>query len=131
MWMLDTDTCSYIFRKHPSSAAQRFALARPDEIVLSSIVLAELCYGVALLPNASHLRGYIQKFSSGLCLLPWGAEAAAHYGDIRAELECKGLSIGSMDMMIAAHARSVDAILVTNDLKHFRRVPGLKLENWI
>jgi tRNA(fMet)-specific endonuclease VapC len=131
MWMLDTDTCSYVLRKHSTAVARRFELARPDEIALSSIVLAELYYGAALLPGATQLRTRIRQFASGLRLFPWGAAAADHYGEIRAELERKGAPIGSMDMMIAAHARSLDAILVTNNLKHFRRVPGLKTETWV
>jgi len=131
MWMLDTDTCSYILRAHPAGAAARFKQSGPDEIGLSTVVLAELYYGACLLPNRTALRRNIEEFVRGLMLLPWDSSAADHYGDIRAELERKGTSIGGMDLMIAAHARSRGATLVTNNTKHFRRVPDLKLENWI
>lgn len=130
MWMLDTDTCSYILRAHPPGAAARFKRTPAAEIGISSVVLAELYYGADLLPNRSVLRKNIQEFASGLALLSWDAAAADHYGSIRAELERKGTLIGAMDMMIAAHARSIDAVLVTNNTKHFRRVPRLKVENW-
>ena len=131
MWLLDTDTCSYIFRRHPSGVADRFDRTSPGDIGLSSIVLAELCFGVARRPNADQLRADIREFRESLLFLPWDADAADHYGDIRAYLKRRGLLIGSMDLMIAAHARSLDATLVTNNVKHLRRVPGLRLENWI
>lgn len=131
MWMLDTDTCSYILRAHPAGAAARFRQSAPDEIGMSSVVLAELYYGAALLSNRAVLRRNIEEFASGLLLLPWDSAAADHYGEIRAALERKGASIGGMDLMIAAHARSKNAVLVTNNMKHFRRVPDLKLENWV
>jgi len=130
MWMLDTDTCSYILRAHPGGAVARFKQAARDEIVMSSVVLAELYYGAALLPNRAVLRRNIEEFVRRLLLLPWDAVAADHYGDIRAALERRGRPIGGMDLMIAAHARSRHAVLVTNNLKHFRRVPDLKVENW-
>ena len=131
MWLPDTDTCSYIFRRHPTRVAERFARADPDEIGLSSIVLAELYYGAARLPNEMQIRAYILEFMSGLRVYAWDSAAADHYGDIRSLLERQGTPIGSLDTMIAAHARSLEAILVTNNVRHFRRVPGLKLENWI
>lgn len=130
MWMLDTDTCGYILRVHPPGAAARFKRSPPKEIGISSVVLAELFYGADLLPNRSVLRKNIHEFATGLLLLSWDAAAADHYGDIRADLKRKDAPIGAMDMMIAAHARSMNAVLVTNNTKHFRRVPRLKLENW-
>ena len=130
MWMLDTDTCSYILRAHPPGAAARFKRTPVAEIGISAVVLAELYYGADRLSQRSALRKDIQEFSSGLLLLSWDAEAADHYGDIRTQLEHKGTPIGAMDMMIAAHARSRNAVLVTNNLKHFRRVPRLRVENW-
>ena len=131
MWMLDTDTCSYILRAHPPRIAARFREADRAELGISSVVLAELYYGIELLPNSEVLRANIQRFLAGLTLLSWDAAAAAHYGDIRATLQRKGTPIGAMDMMIAAHARSLRATLVTNNSRHFRRVPGLKTENWL
>lgn len=111
--------------------ARRFTQAEPGEIGLSSIVLAELYYGAARVPSPERLLAYIQEFMAGLVALPWGNAAAEHYGQIRFALDRVGTPLGSMDLMIAAHARSLDAILVTNNQKHFRRVPGLRLTNWI
>src|ERR1700693_6140704 len=130
MWTLDTDTCSYVLRTHPSGVAAHFKRTPPGEIGISSVVLAELYYGANLFRNRSILRKHIQEFANGLMVLSWDPAAADHYGDIRATLERRGMPIGAMDMMIAAHARSLNAVLVTNNTKHFRRVPGLKVENW-
>jgi tRNA(fMet)-specific endonuclease VapC len=130
MWMLDTDTCSYVLRAHPPGAAARFKRTPASEIGISTVVLAELYYGADLLPHRSVLRKNIQEFANGLVLLAWDAAAADHYGSIRTALDRQGALIGAMDMMIAAHARSMDAVLVTNNTKHFRRVPRLKVENW-
>lgn len=131
MWMLDTDTCSYILRRRPGTVALRFKRANPGTIGISSVVLAELYYGANLHPNRAALRKDIREFASGLALVSWDGEAADHYGDIRAELERIGKPIGAMDMMIAAHARSRNEVLVTNNTKHFLRVPRLKVENWM
>ena len=130
MWMLDTHTCSYILRAHPARARARFRRAAPGDIAISTVVLAELCFGAGRLPGRSALREDIQQFASGLAVLPWDEGAADHYGRIRTALERRGTPIGAMDMMIGAHARSMDAVLVTNNFAHFRRVPGLLLENW-
>jgi tRNA(fMet)-specific endonuclease VapC len=131
MWMLDTDTCSYILRAHPAGAAARFRRSAPDDIGISSVVLAELYYGAARRPSRKALRDTIDEFSSGLLLLSWDAAAADHFGDIRAELERRGTPLGALDLMIAAHARSLNATLVTNNTRHFLRVPRLKVENWM
>lgn len=130
MWMLDTDTCSYILRAHPIEAKVRFKRTPPGTIGISSVVLAELFYGADRLPNCTFLRQDIRHFASGITVLAWDAAAADHYGNIRAELERKGRVIGNMDLLIAAHARSIDAILVTNNTREFQRVPRLKVENW-
>jgi tRNA(fMet)-specific endonuclease VapC len=130
MWMLDTDTCSYILRAHPPQARARFKRIPPGGIGISSVVLAELFYGADRLPGRTFLREDIRQFAAGIGVLAWDAVAADHYGNIRAELERKGKLIGNMDLLIAAHARSVNAVLVTNNTREFQRVPRLKLENW-
>lgn len=131
MWMLDTDTCSYILRAQPRSVTERLKQIPTSQVAISSVVLGELYYGADLLPSRTILRNRIGEFIAGITLRPWDAAAADHYGTIRAELKKTGLQIGAMDMMIAAHALSLDAVLVTNNIKHFGRVPRLKLENWI
>lgn len=131
MWMLDTDTVSYIMRQRPHGVRRRFESTDADRIVLSSIVLAELYYGAVRSPNAAGIRGQIDRLVHGLTVVSWGPVAAEHFGDIRFRLEQQGTSLAAQDMMIAAHARSLQVVLVTNNLKHFGRVPRLKLENWV
>ena len=131
MWMLDTNICSYIIREHPISASRTFASYAAGQLFISTVVLAELYFGAAKHPRNQVIREQIDKFTNQLSILDWDQHAADDYGRLRTHLESKGRSIGNLDIMIAAHARSLDAILVTNNTKHFSMVPGLKLENWI
>ena len=94
------------------------------------MVLAELLYGAARHGRAAAIRREIADLTSRLDVVPWDEEAADHYGDIRATLERHGTPLGAMDMMIAAHARSLGATLVSNDVRHFDRVEGLLTANW-
>jgi len=98
---------------------------------LSSITLAELLHGVekSLLPDRNLL--IVEDFISRLEILPYGAKAAAHYGQIRADLEKKGTPIGVNDLHIAGHARSEGLTLVSNNIREFERVEALRLLNWI
>ena len=129
--MLDTNMSSYILKHRPAKVRARFEEAGNDGLVLSTVVLAELYYGAARHPKGTVIREEIDDFAVRLAILPWDGSAADHYGSIRAALERVGSPIGAMDMMIAAHARSLDATLVTNNTKHFRRVPGLLLTHWL
>ncbi len=131
MWMLDTDTVSYTMRNRPAGVRRQFESRNKADLAISSIVLAELLYGAARRENAAAIRGQINLLVQGVTLLAWDAEAAAHFAEIRLALDSVGTPLAAQDLMIAAHARSLDAVLVTNNQKHFRRVPGLKLENWI
>jgi len=131
LWMLDTDICSYILKDHPAPVKARLNKVGMGQVSLSVVVLAELYFGAVRHAKATDIRDDIDDLVSRLTVLAWDQPAADHYGRIRAHLEEQGEPIGNMDLMIAAHARSLDATLVTNNVKHFRRVPGLKLENWI
>jgi tRNA(fMet)-specific endonuclease VapC len=131
LYMLDTDICSYVLRSRPASVKARFDEAGSDALSVSTVVLAELLYGAARHPAGVAIRREIVDFVSRLAVLPWDEAAAEHYGDIRAELEKRGKPLGAMDLMIAAHARSRGATLVSNDVRHFRRVEGLPLANWV
>ena len=131
MWMLDTDTVSYILRNRPPEIRARFETHDTTQIAISSIVLAELYYGALRSVNASSIRAQVDRLTRPLTFLAWDANAAEHFADLRLFLEREGEPLAAQDMMIAAHARSLDAVLVTNNVRHFRRVPGLKLENWI
>jgi tRNA(fMet)-specific endonuclease VapC len=130
VYMLDTCICSYILKKRPQSVQARFAGLEPDALCISAVTLAELYYGAARHPKGEAIRKEIDDFTARLSIASWDETAADHYGTIRTVLEKKGTPIGAMDMLIAAHARSIKAVLVTNDLRHFTRVPGLKVEDW-
>jgi len=129
--MLDTNICSYILKKHPPSVKARFHEVGSASLAISTVVLAELYFGAARHPRGTTIRQEIDDFTTRLTVIPWDEPAAEHYGAIRAALETKGSPIGAMDMMIAAHARSLAATLVTNNTKHFTNVPGLSIANWL
>jgi tRNA(fMet)-specific endonuclease VapC len=101
------------------------------DVAISSITLAELEYGAAKNSNPAQNRNSLIAFLSPLEILSFDDRAAIHCGDIRSCLERKGKRIGSMDMLIAAHARSIPLILVTNNMDEFSRVPDLRVENWV
>ncbi len=130
-YMLDTSVCSYVLRRRPASVKARFDEAGPDSLAVSAVVLGELLFGAARHPAGAAIRREIGDFVSRLAVLPWDEAAAEHYGDIRAELEQHGKPLGAMDLMIAAHARSRGAALVSNDVRHFQRVEGLLVANWV
>jgi tRNA(fMet)-specific endonuclease VapC len=130
-YMLDTDMCSYIIKEHPESVHQRFQKLAMEQLCISVITYAELVYGVERSSSKRVNRPIIEDFARHLDVVDWDTDAADHYGVIRAELEAAGTPIGAMDMMISAHAKSLKAVLVTNNQKHFTKVKGLKIENWI
>ncbi len=129
--MLDTDMSSYIIKNHPPAAAARLAALPPSAVCISVITRAELLYGLKRLPSAHRLHVAVQEFLRLLHTLDWSAKAADHYADIRHHLTVSGQSIGEMDMMIAAHALAVNAVLVTNNTRHYERIDApLHLINW-
>lgn len=130
-YMLDTNICSYILRSRPPSVKARFDEAGPSALTISTVVLAELLFGAARHPAAVAIRREIGDLTSRLCVVPWDEAAAEHHGAIRAALEKRGMPLGAMDMLIAAHARSRGATLVSNDVRHFGRVDGLLVANWV
>ena len=129
-YMLDTDMCSYIIKEHPESVRQRFQTLAMEQLCISVVTYAELIYGVERSSSKRVNRPIIEDFVRHLDVMDWDTEAADQYGVIRAELEAAGTPIGAMDMMIAAHAKSIKAVLVTNNQKHFTKVRGLKIDNW-
>lgn len=128
--MLDTDISSYIIRKRPESVQARFRELEGEQLCISVVSEAELLYGVKARGSPRALGAMVVDFLRRLSVLDWSRAAAQHYADIRVKLESAGTPIGNMDLLIAAHARSAGAVLVTNNQKHFLRVPGLKVENW-
>lgn len=129
--MLDTDICIYLIKQQPPTVIDRFLSHPVGDIGVSSITAAELAYGVSKSRHASKNRLALEQFLAPLEVASFDQEAALSYGRLRSQLEAKGSLIGSMDMLIAAHALSLGVRLVTNNLREFRRVPGLRLENWV
>ncbi len=129
MIMLDTNICIYILRDRPIELLNKLNSA--VDISLSSIVYAELLYGIELSPRKSQkLRAaQLESFLQHLVIVPWDENAALHYSQIRASLKKDGILIGNMDMLIGSHARSLDVDLVTNNIKEFARIPDLKIVN--
>jgi tRNA(fMet)-specific endonuclease VapC len=128
--MLDTNICIYLIKQQPPTVIERFQSHPVGEIGISSITAAELAYGVSKSLQASKNRHALEQFLAPLEVAPFDQLAAWSYGRLRWQLEAKGTPIGSMDMLIAAHALSLGARLVSNNLREFRRIPGLRLENW-
>lgn len=130
-YLLDTNICIYIIKKQPVEVFNRLRKCAVGDVAISSVTLAELEYGAAKSSKPAQNRNALIAFLSPLEILSFDDRAAIHYGDIRACLEKKGKIIGSMDMLIAAHARSIPLILVTNNMDEFSRVPDLRVENWV
>ena len=127
-YMLDTDICIYAIKTRPPELAEKFnALA--EQLCISSVTLGELHYGAEKSARRAENLHTIEHFAAHLDVLPFGEKAAAHYGQLRAELEKAGTPCGAHDMQIGAHARSEGLILVTNNLREFTRMPGLRAEN--
>lgn len=129
--MLDTDICSYILREKPLSVLQHFMTTDPDKLCISVITEAELRYGIARSQSKKVNRKVVEDFLDRLLILEWDSDAASSYGELRATLEAKGKPIGNMDLMIAAHALSINATIVTNNVRHFQIVPKLKVQRWV
>jgi tRNA(fMet)-specific endonuclease VapC len=128
--MLDTNICIYLIKEHPRSILERFASHAVGDIGISVITLAELEYGVSKSSRPAKNREALDQFISPLDVVPFDRPATAAYGMLRTTLEKKGRSIGSMDLLIAAHALSRDVRLVTRNVREFGRVPGLRVEDW-
>jgi len=129
-FMLDTNTCIYIIKQKPPDVIERFKLTEISQIGISSITMSELLYGVSKSSKPEQNQIALTQFIAPLEILSYGGEAAQYYGELRAHLEKQGTPIGSLDMLIAAHALSIDCILITNNEKEFIRIPNLKIDNW-
>lgn len=129
-WMLDTNICVDIIKERLRSILDRFKDHAVGDIGISVVTLAELEYGVSASSRPVKNRDALNQFVSPLEVAPFDRQATAEYGRLRAALEKKGQMIGSMDLLIAAHAVSLDVRLVTHNSREFGRVPGLKIEDW-
>ena len=131
IYMLDTDTCAFILRRASDTLLARIQEVPLRQQAMSVVTYAELLYGVQLSSKKKANQDAVDLLSRHLAILDWSSDAAQHYAEIRADLKKKGAMVGANDLMIAAHARSVDATVVTNNTKDFGRVKGLKIENWM
>lgn len=129
-FMLDTNIAIYVIKRKPEELLSVFN-QHAGRMSISSITLAELLHGVEKSQQAERNLNQVEEFVSRLEVMNYGPRAAAHYGDIRAELERKGTPIGVNDLHIAAHARSEGLTLVTNNEREFERIHGLRIDNWL
>ncbi len=131
MYMLDTNICIYVLKNHSDELRHKFKAIK--NICISSVTYGELCFGIengdsSMMPTR---KKQLDLFTQRLLIDPWDEDAARHYGFIRALLKKQGTLIGNNDLLIASHARSINAVLVTNNVREFNRVPDLSIENWV
>lgn len=129
-YMLDTNICIYAMKNKPEHVLQRLKKEINSGVCISAITLAELEHGMQHSSYPAKNEQALLRFLIPLTVLPFGAAAASEYGAIRTHLQSKGTPIGPLDMLIAAHARAEDMVLVTNNVREFERVPKLEVENW-
>ena len=130
-YLLDTNICIYVIKKRPASVLRRFKSCNVGDIAISAITYSEMLFGVEKSQHADRNRVMLEMFVSPLEILSYDEVASEKYGVIRSALEKEGRVIGSLDMLIAAHALGAGLTLVTNNKKEFGRIPGLKIENWV
>lgn len=130
LYLLDASICIHLLRGRPDPGLRRRFVEDVQRACLSSLVLTELLVGVEK-TGSVEARVRLNRFCARLTILDFDAEAAAHAANIRADLERRGVKIGPFDTLIAGHARSLSAVLVTGKLREFSRVEGLRCEDWI
>jgi tRNA(fMet)-specific endonuclease VapC len=131
LYLLDTDTCAFVLRRSSAALLARIQSVPLARQAISVVTYAELLYGVQVSSKKKANQEALDALASHLAVLDWTPTAARHYAEIRADLKKRGTMIGANDLMIAAHARSLAAVVVTNNTKDFGRVKGLQIENWM
>ncbi|MBI9082062.1 MAG: type II toxin-antitoxin system VapC family toxin [Desulfobacterales bacterium] len=129
-YLIDTNICIYIMNQRPKAVIEKCRQCQPGDIGISTVTVSELRYGVAKSSRPEENAARLGAFLAPFIILAYDDAAAGVYGDVRFYLEKQGRPIGPLDMMIAAHAMSLNATLVTNNEKEFRRIKTLKVENW-
>ena len=130
LWMLDTNTVSDLIKHKDPSTTTRLAQHDIRTVCISAVTEAELVYGLAKNPSATHLKTLVYAFLVRVTSLPWNSRVASTYGELRASIESQGLSLGNLDLMIAAHAVSARATLVTSD-NGIKQIDGfVSVEDW-
>ena len=130
LYMLDTDTVSYLIRGRSAALDARVAATPAKRLCISAVTRGELLYGLHLKDGAHRLAQLVDQVLQRLSCLPWDAAAATRFAQVAATLHKAGTPIGSMDAMIAGHAGAVGAVLVTNNSRPFTRVDGIVVESW-
>ena len=132
LFMLDTDTCIFLMRGESQRLEAKVQSVPLAQQLMSAVTFAELTYGVQVSAAAKRKQNQavLDSLALHLAVLDWPQAAAKHYAEIRANLKRRGAQLGAADLMIAAHARALGAIIVTNNVKDFGRVTGLEVENW-
>lgn len=130
LYMLDTNSCIYLMKQRSAAVLNRMRRFRTSEIGLSVMTVAELQYGVAKSASKERNQAALEAFLLPLDIAEFTVDTALVYGQVRAELARRGLPIGPIDTLIAAHALSLDVPLVTNNTREFERVSGLRVEDW-
>ncbi len=130
MYLLDTNICIYAIKHRPEAVLDQIHAHMEDGLCISSVTLAELRHGIEKSAAPEKNEAALLRFLAILTVLPFDDYVAIEYGKIRAHLEAQGMPIGPMDLLIAAHAKAEGATLVTNNVREFSRVPGLRIENW-
>jgi tRNA(fMet)-specific endonuclease VapC len=130
-YLLDTDTCIYLRQKRPPEVLRRFERLTPGEAAISTITFGELMYGAHRRKDGGATIAIVEALATALPVLALPPEAGPRYGQLRSALTAAGSIIGSNDLWIAAHALAADLTLVTNNMREFRRIEGLMLENWV
>jgi tRNA(fMet)-specific endonuclease VapC len=129
-FMLDTNLCIYIINNRPPAVRARFERLRPGQVVISAITYGELCYGAGKSVQQSKSLRLLEQFVQDVPVQALEPHVARTYGQIRTLLEQNGRVIGNHDMWIGAHALTLGLTLVTNNEREFKRIPGLRVENW-
>lgn len=129
-YLLDTDICIYIAKRKPAQVLERFRQLRPGDVGMSVVTYLELAYGAFKSREVAENLIKIERLRLIIPVQPLEAGVAKHYGRIRAELEKQGSPMGSYDLLIAAHVLSLGLTLVTNNVREFARVAGLRVDNW-
>jgi tRNA(fMet)-specific endonuclease VapC len=131
LYLLDTNTCIYFLNRSSERIISQFKKYSPSEIMLSSITVAELFYGAQKSKSRKRNWAVVEDFVSNFGIVPFDEKTCQTYAKTRASLEKAGVPIGPMDLLIASISLANNFILVTNNIKEFRQVKGLKLENWV
>ncbi len=132
LYLLDTNILSYFVKGiHPTLQRRMARAFQNEDVTISVVTRAEMRYGQGLMVANDKRRARVDLLLAEMPTLPWTTAAADHYGQVKALLKRKGMPIGEMDTQIAAHALAEDLILVTHNNRHFKSIPGLKIEDWV